>query len=115
MARGKAVAIVLDEMEKRELMALTRSYGAPKRLRKARAGLFTACLHGRRTANYPQLGQADEARREIAETPAPRPNVYDRRQTRNNADEKSAPEPPMLEFPADAQPTAKLIVRKRVI
>jgi hypothetical protein len=30
MARGRAVAIVLDETEKRELTALTRKHGAPQ-------------------------------------------------------------------------------------
>jgi hypothetical protein len=39
MAKGRAVAIVLDDVEKRELTALTRKHGAPQALaERARIG-----------------------------------------------------------------------------
>ena len=45
MARGKAVAIVLDEAETRELMALTRKHGAPQALAE-RARIVLAAAGG---------------------------------------------------------------------
>jgi len=38
MAKGRAVAIVLDDVEKRELMALTRKHGAPQAVATWRSG-----------------------------------------------------------------------------
>jgi len=45
MARGKAVAIVLDEVEKRELAALTRKHGAPQAIAE-RARIVLAAASG---------------------------------------------------------------------
>jgi DNA-binding NarL/FixJ family response regulator len=45
MAQGKAVAIVLDDAEKRELTALTRKHGAP-RVMAERAHIVLAAASG---------------------------------------------------------------------
>jgi DNA-binding NarL/FixJ family response regulator len=45
MAKGRAVAIVLDEAEKRELTALTRKHGAPQALAE-RARIVLAAASG---------------------------------------------------------------------
>ena len=45
MAKGRATAIILDELEKRELMALTRKHGAPQSLAD-RARIILAAASG---------------------------------------------------------------------
>ena len=45
MAKGRAVAIVLDEVEKRELTALTRKHGAPQSIAE-RARIVLAAASG---------------------------------------------------------------------
>ena len=45
MAKGRAVAIVLDEAEKRELTALTRKHGAPQSIAE-RARIVLAATSG---------------------------------------------------------------------
>jgi DNA-binding NarL/FixJ family response regulator len=45
MAKGRAVAIVLDDAEKRELTALTRKHGAPQALAE-RARIVLAASSG---------------------------------------------------------------------
>src|SRR5665213_2351378 len=45
MAKGRAVAIVLDEVEKRELTALTRQHGAPQAVAE-RARIVLAAAGG---------------------------------------------------------------------
>ena len=45
MARGKAVTIILDNSEKRELMALTRKHGAPQAI-AVRARIVLAAADG---------------------------------------------------------------------
>jgi phosphoglycerate dehydrogenase-like enzyme len=63
--QGRAVAIVLDDVEKRELAALTRKHGAPQALaERARIVLAASCATGRkevaaqRQAEEPQLTRA---------------------------------------------------------
>ena len=45
MAKGRAAAIILDELEKRELTALTRKHGAPQSLAD-RARIILAAASG---------------------------------------------------------------------
>ena len=45
MAKGRAVAIVLDEAEQLELMALTRKHGAPQSIAE-RARIVLAAAKG---------------------------------------------------------------------